>query len=114
MDIRREMHDDVVVIGLSGSMMSGPEVAPFFDEVKTLVADGVVNVVVDLSEVQWFGSSMLGVLSASLMVVQKAEGQFCLTGMTSKVQSIMRVTRLAAVFKTADSIDEALASMKAS
>ncbi len=98
------------MLALSGSMMSGPEVAPLLDEVKTLVAEGVANVVVDLSEVQWFGSSMLGVLSASLMSVQKAEGQFRLSGMTPKVQSIMRVTRLAAVFQTAESIDGALAS----
>lgn len=65
-------------------------------------------------EVQWFGSSMLGVLSASLMVVKKAGGQFRLSGLTPKVKSIMKVTRLAAVFESADSIDEALASLNVS
>lgn len=113
MDIQRETQEDVAVLALSGSMMSGPEVAPLLDEIKTIVAGGVANVVVDLSEVQWFGSSMLGVLSASLMVVKKAGGEFRLTGMTPKVQSIMKVTRLAAVFQTAETIDEALSSLKA-
>ncbi len=112
MRIKEEIREDVAVLTLSGALMSGPEVAPFQDHVKRLVKDGITNVVVDFSKVKWFGSSMLGVLTASLTTLRNEGGDLRLTGITKKIESILMVTRLAGIFRTLDTVDRAAASFK--
>ena len=110
MKISEKNRDGVVVLTLSGELMSGPEVAPFQDHVKKLVEEGIKNVVVDFSKVRWFGSAMLGVLTASLTTLRGEGGDLRLTGVTKKIESILMVTQLANIFKTLDSVDTAVAS----
>jgi len=110
MKISEKNHDGVIVLTLSGDLMSGPEVAPFQDHVKKLLKNGIKNVVVDFSKVRWFGSAMLGVLTASLTSLRGEGGDLKLTGVTKKIESILMVTQLANIFETLDSVDSAVAS----
>ena len=112
MRIKEEIREDVAVLSVSGPLMSGPDVAPFHDHIKRLAMDGVTRVVVDFSRVKWFGSAMLGVLTASLSTLRKEGGDLRLTGIVRKIQSIMMVTRLAGIFRTLDTVDRAVASFK--
>lgn len=110
MKISEEIRGDVAVLTVTGALMSGPEVAPFQDHIKKLIRDGIRNVVVDFSNVKWFGSSMLGVLTASLTTLRHAGGDLRLTGVTKKIESILMVTRLANIFRTMETVDRAVAS----
>lgn len=112
MKISEAIRDEVAVLTVTGALMSGPEVAPFQDHVKKLAKDGIRNVVVDFSSVKWFGSSMLGVLTASLTTLRNEGGDLRLTGVTKKIESILMVTRLANIFRTLDTVDRAVASFK--
>ena len=112
MKIKEQIRDDVVVLTISGPLMGGPEVAPFHDYVKKLVANGICHVVVDFSKVKWFGSAMLGVLTASLSTVRNAGGDIRLVGITKKIESIMVVTHLAGIFRAIETVDRAVASFK--
>jgi anti-sigma B factor antagonist len=108
--INEEIRGDVAILSVTGALMSGPEVAEFHDHVKRLVKDGVVNLVADFAKVKWFGSSMLGVMTASLTTVRNAGGDIRLTGITKKIESILMVTQLAGIFRTLDSVDRSVAS----
>ena len=110
MKINEEIRGDVAILSVTGALMSGPEVAEFHDHVKRLVKDGVVNLVVDFAKVKWFGSSMLGVMTASLTTSRNAGGDIRLTGITKKIESILMVTQLAGIFRTLDTVDRAVAS----
>lgn len=112
MKISEEIRDDVAVLTVSGALMSGPEVAGFHDHIKRLVKDGINKIVVDFSKVKWFGSSMLGVMTASLTTARNAGGDIRLTGITKKIESILMVTQLAGIFRTLDTVDRAVASFK--
>ena len=112
MNIKEEIREDVAVLLVTGALMSGPEVAPFQEHIKKLVRDGIKNVVVDFSSVKWFGSSMLGVLTASLTTLRNEGGDLRLTGVTKKIESILMVTRLASIFRTIETVDRAVASFK--
>ena len=112
MKISEETREGVSVLTVSGALMSGPEVASFHDHIKNLVEGGNANVVVDFSKVKWFGSSMLGVMTASLTTVRNAGGDMRLTGITKKIESILMVTQLASIFRTLESVDRAVASFK--
>lgn len=110
MRISEKIRGDVAVLTLSGELMSGPEVAPFQDHIKKLAGEGVKKVVVDFSRVRWFGSAMLGVLTASLTTLRGEGGDLRLTGVTRKIESILMVTQLANIFKTLDTVDRAVES----
>ena len=110
MRISEKIRGDVVVLTLSGELMSGPEVAPFQDHIKKLVNEGMKKVVVDFSRVRWFGSAMLGVLTASLTTLRGEGGDLRLTGVTRKIESILMVTQLANIFKTLPTVDRAVDS----
>ena len=79
-------------------------------KINGLIEDGLTSVVVDFSEVNWFGSAMLGVLIASLTTLCNAGGDLRLTGITRKIDSILMVTQLARIFQTLDSVDQAIES----
>ena len=110
MKIDEEIRDNVAILSVSGALMSGPEVSEFHEHIKRLVKDGIVNVVADFSKVKWFGSSMLGVMTASLTTARNAGGDIRLTGITKKIESILMVTQLAGIFRTLDTVDRAVAS----
>ena len=108
--IGEDIRDNVAVLSVSGALMSGPEVSEFHEHIKRLVKDGIVNVVADFSKVKWFGSSMLGVMTASLTTLRNEGGDLRLTGITKKIESILMVTQLASIFRTIDNVDRAVAS----
>lgn len=108
--IDEDIRDNVAILSISGALMSGPEVSEFHEHIKRLVKDGIVNVVADFSKVKWFGSSMLGVMTASLTTLRNEGGDLRLTGITKKIESILMVTQLASIFRTVDTVDRAVAS----
>ena len=110
MTIAEEIREDVAILTVSGSLMSGPDVGPFHDHVKKLANSGLTKIIVELSKVKWFGSSMLGVLTASLTTTRSNGGDIRLAGVADKIESILMVTRLASVFRTFRTVDEAVGS----
>ncbi len=108
MYIREEIREDVAVLKLSGKLMSWPDVAPIHDRVKELVREGVCRVVVDLSEVKWFGAAMLGVLAAGLQTMQAAGGDLWLTSVSKKMEHTLSVTGLSKVFQMPATVEWAL------
>ena len=107
MKIREEIQNDVAILTLSGLLMSGPDVYPFHDHIKK---SSIKNVVVDFSNIKWLGSSMLGVLTASLTTLRNEGGDLRLTGVPEKIDSILMVTKLSGIFRTFDTVDQAVSS----
>ena len=110
MEIKEETRGDVVVLTLTSETISGPEVSDFHDKVKGLIHDGFKKIVVDLGNVRWFGSAMLGVLVASLTTLKNAGGDLRLANVAKRVDSIFAVTQLASLFSTYESVDRAVSS----
>jgi len=110
MEIQESTRGDVVVLTLTSETISGPEVSDFHDKVKGLIRDGFKKVVVDLGNVKWFGSAMLGVLVASLTTLRNAGGDLRLANVAKRVDSIFAVTQLASLFSTYESLDRAVSS----
>ncbi len=111
--ISEEMKGEVAVLTISGrTLMSGPDVVELHEHVKRLVADGKVKVVVDLTKVRWAGSSLLGVLVASLTTARNAEGELKISGLSEKMRSLFLVTELNRLFETYPTPDEAIETMK--
>lgn len=111
--LQEQIRDQVAVLALGGRLASGPDVAGIHDRIRDLARSQVVHIVVDFSDVEWFGSAMLGVLAASYTTLQNAGGGICLCGVSEKIRAIMAVARLTDVFRTCDTVDDAMASFAA-
>ena len=51
MKIKEKIENHVAVLSLSGKMMGGPETQAVHDHIKSLINDGIKNVVIDLGDV---------------------------------------------------------------
>lgn len=110
MKIKEKIEGDVAVLTVSGNMMGGPETSALHDKVKSLIADGIKRVVIDLKGVKWMNSSGLGVLMACMTSLNNASGKLKLASVTEKVKSLLMITQLMRIFDTYENAERATAA----
>jgi len=105
-------HEDkgAVIIEPKGKIMGGPESTELHDLLHELIEQGKKNVVIDLGKVDWMNSTGLGLLISGLTTLRKAGGELKLANVTDKIQSLLTITKLITIFKSYDSVDEAVGS----
>lgn len=97
-----------VIVAFKGKIMGGPDSAKFREEINGFIEDGKVNIIGDLSEVEFMNSSGLGVMIATLTSLRKKDGDFKLCSATDRIKSLLRVSKLFTVFDMYDTLDEAI------
>ena len=112
MQIKEEIHGDVAVLYLKGNLMGGPEGMQVHEKVKSLLADKMKKIVIDLSKVKWMNSSGLGILMACMTSVQNAGGQLKISGATEKIKNLFMITKLITLFETYETAERAIASFQ--
>ena len=110
MKISQKLNGDVMVLHLSGKIMGGPDHEKFQNEIKTLISDGHVDILLNMSKVNWVNSTGLGILVSAFHTLKKNGGQLKICEVSDRIDNILNVTQLKLVFETFDSCDEALAS----
>ncbi|RKX26855.1 MAG: anti-sigma factor antagonist [Candidatus Zixiibacteriota bacterium] len=108
MKISDEIKDNVVVISLKGKVMGGPDATMFHGKLHEYISGGNKKVVVDLGKVEWMSSVGLGMLISALTTVKNNDGELKLANVTQTIQNLLTITRLVTIFKTYDSVDEAI------
>jgi len=108
--IKQKAEGDVMVLHLSGKIMGGPDHEKFHTEVKTLINEGYVDMLLNMSKVNWINSTGLGVLVSAFHTLKKNGGQLKICEVSERIDNILNVTQLKLVFETFDSCDEALGS----
>ena len=106
MRIDEEIRGGVVVLTVSGTVRCRMEVEPLHEYVRWLAGEGYNRVLIDYSSVKWFGSAMLGILTASLSTLRRAGGDLRLAGLSEKNRRVLRVTHLDRVFVVLPSVEE--------
>ena len=114
MNIKQNPIGEVMVLNLSGKIMGGPDHEKFQTEIKSLVSDGHVDILLNMSRVNWVNSTGLGILVSAYHTLKKNGGQLKICEVSDRIDNILNVTQLKLVFETFDSCDEALASFNAS
>lgn len=103
-----------VIITLKGKVMGGPAANDFVNDIKSLIEDGKINVVADLSKVKFMNSAGLGTLITSLTSLRNAGGDLKICGASERIESMLIVTKLITVFHHYKTLDEAVAASKKS
>ncbi len=110
MAVKEKIIRDVALLSISGKLMGGDETRELHEKVKSLIADDIKKVVIDLSKVKWLNSSGLGTLISCLTSMQSANGKLKIAGATEKVNSLFMMTKLITVFESYENADRAVAS----
>jgi len=112
MNIQQSPQGEVMILNLSGKIMGGPDYEKFHSEIKTLIKDGYVDILLNMSRVTWINSTGLGILVSAFHTLKKNGGVMKICEVSSRIDNILNVTQLKLVFDTYDSQAEALASFK--
>ena len=110
MKLNHREESGVVVIEPKGKIMGGPESTELHDMLHDFIAQGKKSVVIDLGKVDWMNSTGLGLLISGLTTLKKAGGELKLANVTDKIQSLLTITKLVTIFKSFDTVDEAIQS----
>ena len=103
---------NIVVLELKGKIMGGPDATTFHGKLHEMVSGGKKKVIVDLGKVDWMSSVGLGMLISALTTMKNNQGELRLANVTKSIESLLTITRLVTIFKTFDSVDEAIASFE--
>jgi len=112
LNIKQNLKGDVMVLNLSGKIMGGPDHEKFQTEIKTLISDGYVDILLDMHKVSWVNSTGLGILVSAYHTLKKNGGQLKICQVSDRIDNILNVTQLKLVFETFEKCDEALASFE--
>ena len=74
----------------------------------TLNAEGVRNIVLDLSEVKYIDSSGLSALLVGNRVYSEKEGLFILSGITDHVMKLIKISQLDSVLNLLPTVEEGI------
>lgn len=110
MKINEKAHGEIMVLNLSGKIMGGDDHDLFHTEVKTLISEGYVDVVLNLSKVNWINSTGLGVLVSGFHTLKKNGGIMKICDVSDRIDNILNVTQLKLVFETYETVEQAIES----
>ncbi len=112
MKIKDKSVDGVTVLELSGKIMGGPDHDLFQGHVRGLVEAGQVDLLLDMSDVDWVNSTGLGILVSGFTTIRKNNGRMKICKVSRRVDDILIVSGLKKVFEVYETRDEAMASFK--
>jgi anti-sigma B factor antagonist len=101
---------EIALVQLSGwiEIASAPQLR---DSLISLVDDGHLHLVIDLSEVVFLDSTGLGVLIGLLHRLRSRDGSVVLAGAKERVYKVFHTTQLTKFFTFTDTVEDAIAAI---
>ena len=100
------------ILELQGKLMGESEDLKIINMIDDFAKDGIINIVVDFSKVEWTNSRGVGICMSGREALQNAGGDLRLAGMCEKVSSIFEKTLVITLFQSFNTVEEAVASFK--
>jgi anti-sigma B factor antagonist len=106
--------DGITVLALDGRIVLGEETVALREKVKSLLAEGKKNIVLDLKNVAMIDSSGLGALVAAHSSAKSNGAELRLCNLGSRTNELLQMTRLLTVFEVSNSEADAVRAMSKS
>ncbi len=100
---------DIAIVNCIGRIVLGEESAALRQHVRELLAESP-NLVLNLAQVTYVDSSGVGALVSLYISARNAYGCIKLANLTTRVRDLLQITKLATVFETFDTPEDAAAS----
>lgn len=107
-----ETIDKVAVCKIEGKLAGLDGKGKIQEKVKDLIDSKIVNIVLDLTKVNWIDSTGLGELIASLSSTKNKDGNLVLANLQGPVKSLLKMTNLNQIFDIYENVEEALDKLK--
>lgn len=107
MNYSKTSENGLMVLNLSGDIIGEEDNKPLYDEVDAFLEKGGNDLIIDISDVRYINSSGIGVLITLLTKLRNKDGEVCLVNPSESVEKLLIITKLQAIFKVADTIEEA-------
>lgn len=110
----QEVHGNVTLFRLEGSLMGDSTQQQFKDAILKLLEQGQKHIALDFSHVRNVNSAGLGSLITLFSRTRSVGGEFVLAAVPQNVRNLLHITRLDTVFVIVDTVEEALKRLGAS
>ncbi len=103
-----DKQDEYSVIRLHEEKMDSGIAPNLKSELITLHAEGIRNIILDLTEVKYTDSSGLSAMLVGNRVLQEDGGKFILACLSEHTSKLIKISQLDSVLKIVGSVDEAV------
>jgi anti-sigma B factor antagonist len=100
----------VVILDIDGKLMGGVDSELFQETVQELIRSGRQKIVINLENVKWMNSTGLGILIAGFRTAQRGGGTLKLLHVSTRIQDLLKITKLSSVFESFEAEAEAVES----
>lgn len=104
------LHDGIAVLKPKGNFVGGDETDDLKNEISRLQEEGNMKLVIDLGDVLYLNSTALGVLISAHANYSKREGIVKLCQLNKNLENLFVITKLALIFDSYSTLDEAIKS----
>jgi anti-sigma B factor antagonist len=110
LSVKTRQSNGVSILDLEGRITLGEATGLLRDTVKTVLADGHKDILLNLGQVSYIDSAGLGELVGCSTTVRNASGRLKLMQLQKKISDLMQITKLHTVFEVIDDEAKAVAS----
>ncbi|MCU1293396.1 MAG: anti-anti-sigma factor [Bryobacterales bacterium] len=104
---------DVAILDLHGKITLGENTGILRDELRSLLAQGTKNIVLNMGSVGYVDSAGLGELVGAYTTATNQGGSVKLLNLQGKMKDLMQITKLHTIFPAFDNEEAALSSFNA-
>lgn len=105
-------NDGVCVLSLEGNLIGEEVGSSLLDAVNNIINERIVLCAINIENVKYINSSGIGVLITLLTKFRNQEGEVVIVKPSEHVKKLLIITKLTAIFKIADSVQEAVKDLK--
>lgn len=107
MKINTEIIQKIFIVTCEGTRLDAAYAKKFFNSMQSFIKKGHMDIVLDLSSVEFVDSTGLGAIVLCLKEID-GRGQFVLCGVNEMVLSLLKMTHLDSIFTQAETRKEAI------
>ncbi len=112
MDFTSKDQDGVFILSLNGNLIGEEAGSGIIEAASEAVNRGTILCSIDIEHVKYINSSGIGVLITLLTKFRNNEGEVVIVKPSEHVNKLLIITKLTAIFKIADSVEEAIKELK--
>lgn len=112
MDFTSKDQDDIFILSLNGNLIGEEAGSGILETANDVINRGMVLCLIDIEHVKYINSSGIGVLITLLTKFRNKEGEVVIVKPSEHVNKLLIITKLTAIFKIADSTEEAIKELK--
>lgn len=113
MELKIEKSGTVMIVRIIGKI--DYNTANEFDKsMKDLIKQGNLNILIDMTEIEYFDSIGLGTMVGILATLKKKRGQMVLVNIPNPIERVLSMTKLDTVLTISDDFDSALRELEIS